>query len=256
MKQLALVFSIGVLCLLAFASLEALELTDDLVLAFSFEEGAGNTVKDLSQQGNNGEIVGSPSWVDGKLGKALHFDGATYVLAPHIPFNERDLTVQLWIRPEMNTPEEVVFSQHELNAANLSLHFRVYSTSVIRFGFYSNDLDSPPTSLGKNEWHNLTFTLDGSDNTRKIYIDGQEIASDVSASAYLGTTGDVRIGGWERPTKPENPFYQIYSGDIDEVRVWYRLLNEEEMIESMDTEMPVEPLGKIATTWGEIKFDW
>jgi hypothetical protein len=250
-----LVFFAALVCLLAFASLEAQELTDDMVLAFSFNEGAGNEVKDLSQSGNHGKIVGKATWVDGKLGKALYFDGATYVVAPYIPFDRRNFTVQLWAKPDEIGVEQVVFSQYELNSDNLSLHLRIQPDGAIRMGFYSNDLDSPPASVKKNEWHNLTFRFDESLKERKIYVDGVEIASDVSASSYLGAKGEVWIGGWERPTKDEHPFYQIYQGAIDEVRVWHRLLNEEEIISSLDTEMPVEPLEKMATMWGKVKLD-
>jgi hypothetical protein len=175
-------------------------------------------------------------------------------VAPHIPFDNRSFTIQLWVKPEMNAEEEVVFSQYEGSSENLSLHLRIYSSGAVRMGFYSNDLDSPAACVKKNEWHNLTFWFDASDRTRKIYVDGQEVVSDTSPSAYLGATGDIWIGGWERPTKPEHPFYQIYHGAIDEVRVWHRLLSEDEIISSMDTEMPVDPLEKFAATWGSIKL--
>jgi hypothetical protein len=253
MKQISMAFSVFLLCSLAFPSLEAQEITDDLVLAFSFESGTGNTVKDLSGQGNDGKIEGNPQWVDGKLGGALHFDGSTYVVAPYIKFNDVDFTVQLWVKPEMATEQEIVFSQHEVNNANLSLHFRVYSNGTVRLGYYSNDLDTAAAALKIDEWANLTFRVDAKTNERKIYINGNEVASDTSASAYLGAKGETRIGGWERPTKAENPFYQIYHGTIDEVRVWHRLLNEDEILGSMETEMPVEPMGKAATAWGAVK---
>lgn len=250
-----LAFSLALTCLLAFTSLEAQEITDDMVLAFSFEKGTGTDVKDLSQNGNDGKIVGQATWVDGKMGKALYFDGATYVVAPYIPFDKRNFTVQLWVKPDEIGAEQVVFSQYELNSANLSLHFRIQPDGAVRMGFYSNDLDSPPASVKDDAWHNLTFRLDESVKERRIYIDGVEVASDVSASSYLGAKGEVWIGGWERPSKPEHPFYQIYKGAIDEVRVWHRLLSDEEIISSLDTEMLVKPLEKIATVWGRVKLN-
>ncbi len=248
------VLSIALICLWALTSSEAQELTDDLVLALSFEEGAGNTVRDMSQQGNDGKIEGNPQWVDGPMGKAMYFDGKTYVVVPHIPLDKRDFTVQLWVKSEM-IADSVVFSQYELDAGNLSLHFRIQSNGGIRMGYYSNDVDAPAGSMSKNEWYNLTFCFNASDNTRKIYIDGKEVVSDISPSAYLGAKGDTWIGGWERPTKDEHPFYQIYYGAIDEVRVWLRLLDEDEIVNSMDTKMAVDPAGKAATMWGKLKRD-
>ncbi len=142
MGRLTVFLSVSTICLLALGWSEAKEITDDLVLAFSFEEGAGNTTADQSLNGNDGKIEGNPNWIDGKLGKGLQFDGETYVVAPHIPLNERDFTVQLWVKSEMITAEETVFTQHDTNSDNLSLHLRVYNTGVARMGFYSNDLDS------------------------------------------------------------------------------------------------------------------
>lgn len=253
MKYLLGIFCITVICLFIPASLLAQDFLNGLVLAFSFEEGSGAAVKDISRNGNDGKINGNANWVEGKLGKALQFDGETYVSAPHIPFNDVDFTVQFWVKPEMVTEQEVAFSQHELNAANLSIHFRIHNNGMVRLGYYSNDLDTPPGLVKQGKWHNLTFQVDSSDNKRTIYIDGEEAATDISASAYLGAIGDIWIGGWERPTKAENPFYQVYFGAIDEVRVWSRLLSEDEILASMETEMAVEPKGKIATVWGAVK---
>ena len=43
-------------------------------LYFSFDEGVGDTVKDLSGNNNDGAIT-KAQWVDGKYGKALEFNG-------------------------------------------------------------------------------------------------------------------------------------------------------------------------------------
>ena len=251
MRWITVSFSVFAACLLVFTALEAQEITDDLVLAFSFEEGSGNTVADRSLNGNGGKIEGNPNWVDGKLGKALQFDGETFVVAPHIPLNDRDFTVQLWIKSEMLTEQETVFTQHDTNSDNLSLHLRIYNTGIVRMGFYSNDFDTPAVVVSKDKWHNLTFTFDASEKTRTIYVDGEVAGSDVSGSVYLGSKGDTIIGVWARPSKP--PLYQVYHGIIDEVRVWHKVLDEDAIALSMETELSVESQGKIATMWGAIK---
>ena len=46
----------------------------ELVAYYSFDEGEGNVLHDLSGNGNDGTIYGA-KWVDGKYGKALEFDG-------------------------------------------------------------------------------------------------------------------------------------------------------------------------------------
>ena len=62
---------------------------DDLLLYLPFNEGKGNTVQDLSKNGNDGEIVGTVKWVDGEYGTALEFSEADEVKAPYIPLNNK-----------------------------------------------------------------------------------------------------------------------------------------------------------------------
>ena len=49
---------------------------DALVVSFSFNEGAGPVANDSSGFGNDGSLMGSPTWVAGAEGTGLRFDGA------------------------------------------------------------------------------------------------------------------------------------------------------------------------------------
>ncbi|MGB9848140.1 MAG: LamG-like jellyroll fold domain-containing protein [Minisyncoccia bacterium] len=50
---------------------------------WSFDEGNGNIAYDRSGNENNGTLYNGPTWVDGKVGKALSFDGIDdYVYIP------------------------------------------------------------------------------------------------------------------------------------------------------------------------------
>jgi len=46
-------------------------LDKDLVAYWTFDEGSGKTVKDMTGNGHNGKFVADPEWVDGKYGRAL-----------------------------------------------------------------------------------------------------------------------------------------------------------------------------------------
>ncbi|HIO79349.1 TPA: hypothetical protein EYG59_12270 [Candidatus Poribacteria bacterium] len=39
-----------------------------------FDEESGNTLKNSSENGNDGKLIERPTWVDGKFGKALKFN--------------------------------------------------------------------------------------------------------------------------------------------------------------------------------------
>ena len=48
----------------------------DLVVRWGLDEGSGTTAFDNSGNGNDGEFIGDPQWVDGHGGGgALEFDG-------------------------------------------------------------------------------------------------------------------------------------------------------------------------------------
>ena len=54
------------------------------------DEGSGSTTADSSGNGNTGTLTGSPTWVTGKFGDALSFNGTTqYVEIP----NSTSLTI-------------------------------------------------------------------------------------------------------------------------------------------------------------------
>src|SRR3989344_3375462 len=47
-----------------------------LISYWSMNEGTGIVAGDSSGNGNNGTLINGPTWTNGKLGKALDFDGS------------------------------------------------------------------------------------------------------------------------------------------------------------------------------------
>ena len=229
----------------------ALDLKDDeLLLYLPFNEGKGDTTEDLSPQGNDGELVGKADWVDGKFGEALEFTEAGEVKAPYIELNEKSFTVTMWVKPGLSGgDQQCVFSQTQVNAANTSLHYRIYNNGTVRMGFYGNDLDAP-AAVEADKWAHITFWLDVKGKSRQIYIDGESVAEDAGKAGieYLGTAGDTMVGSWGATG-------QKFNGAIDEVTVWDRALSEADIKQSMEdlTALPVAPADKLATTWGSVK---
>ena len=65
---------VAVFMLASLASPAIAQATSDAVLILHFDEGSGTVTKDASGHGNDGTVYGA-TWVDGKYGKALSFDG-------------------------------------------------------------------------------------------------------------------------------------------------------------------------------------
>ncbi len=227
---------------------DAFKLKDEeLMLYFSFDDDKGNTVKDLSTHKNDGEIVGTVDFVEGKVGQAIKFTSAGEVKAPHISINDKSFTVTLWANPMLvGGDQQCVFTQTQVNGANTSLHYRIYNNGTVRMGFYGNDLVAA-AAVKANEWAHICFWCDADSNTRRIYINGEQKAQDQGKSLYKGTSGDTMVGSWGATG-------QKFNGLIDEVMVWDRALDENEIEFSMDpSSADVEASGKLTTTWARIK---
>src|SRR3989338_1067169 len=72
-----------------------------LVGYWSFNEGTGSYAGDSSGNRNQGTLTNGPTWVDGKRGKALNFDGVNdYVIASSTSLNNLPaMTVSAWMFP-------------------------------------------------------------------------------------------------------------------------------------------------------------
>ena len=96
----------------AFPLLSAAEVSvDDAIGIWLFDEGKGNVAKDSSPNGNDGELIAGPKWVEGKFGGALEFDGSgTSVetesadkLAEFELGDKTDFTVTAWFKTDTGT---------------------------------------------------------------------------------------------------------------------------------------------------------
>ena len=80
---------------------ETMAAEPDLVGYWPLDEGSGKEAKDASGNGNHGEFVGDPQWVDGKYGKAVEFNGTSdyiEVLDADPISMDTDVTCAAWFR--------------------------------------------------------------------------------------------------------------------------------------------------------------
>ena len=71
-----------------------------LLVKYDFDETSGVVVPDSSGNERHGRLEGTGTWVAGRLGNALHFDGATgYITMPVGIIGQRaELTFVMWVR--------------------------------------------------------------------------------------------------------------------------------------------------------------
>ena len=247
-----LVSAITIAALLMMASLgEAADPKDSsLVLYLPFDDNGGDIAKDYSQYGNDGALNGAPKWGDGKFDGALQFDGAKdFVQVPHadILSVDEEVTVMAWITTERHggpgNYQGIVAKSNGPRSYSLyiesggGLHFSTAGTGTVS-----------TTKVPLDEWlHVAAMVVDG---THKYYINGEPAGQGGGGIKLpgLADTQDVLVGKtWEGTRE--------FLGMIDEVRIWNRALDEDEVRKEMGigSEAAVNPSGKLSATWGKIK---
>jgi len=82
-------------------------------------------------------------------------------------------------------------------------------------------------TLPINTWSHVAMTYDGV--TLRFYINGQLVASRAQTGSLAATTGVLSIGGnsiWTNET---------FAGRIDEIRIYNRVLTQQELQTDMNT---------------------
>ena len=96
------------------------------------------------------------------------------------------------------------------------------------------------------DWVHLAVTHDTKSEV-VIYNDGKKAGGGAKPPVVDEIDGSVMVGA-------RHPGQEFFTGIIDEVFLFDRIITAEEINEIKDGEfLPVEPAGKLATTWGSVK---
>jgi len=205
-------------------------LNESTVAYWSFDEGTGNMVYDSTYNGNDGNIMGNPEWVDGKFGKALQYNGSDdYIdLIKSMP-DMTHLTFAVWVNFMGETSLGTIFMDATSPSQN-DLVFTMNSTEIgIRADKSGADLEyeNQRAVVGQDladAWHHIAWTM--AHNESKVYLDGvlmetiNENGSNVGYHAAMPS-----IGRWW----DENGNREYFPGIIDELGIWSRVLSSEEV---------------------------
>lgn len=223
------------------------------VLLYTFETGSGNTVKDLSEYENNGELMAA-EWGDGKFGGGLTLGGNGPRAFVQIEDNEsldltEGLTVELWLNLNSastaggtGVTKEGSYKVGPRSDQKVLLRMR---TNTVAWG--SAVVISDQT-LALNEWIHIAGTYDANSGDGKVYING-ELDNEGNIGGDIFTTDDVLWLG-----RGAGPFLD---GRIDEVRISNIARTQKEVQQLMrigiEGVLSVTPQDKLATTWGQLK---
>ena len=201
-----------------------------------FNEGAGTEAHDSSPDGTEGlasHRVGQltsmdsvSSWVNGRMGTGLDFDGTGHVDFGNDPWtrNVTNFTVMAWVRPdESGGGDRFILDRSEASAdrgylLQLWTDDRLYGYQAVGGDFYAVLVHA--AFPHDHAFHHvaLTFSYDGTTSTAKLYIDG---VPEANAAA---------VGAPDAPA-PGIPLAvgSGFEGVIDEVMFYSRALAPEEI---------------------------
>ena len=249
-----IIITIAIVLVLLTPSITQGDYSEGLVLNFSFDEGAGNIAEDTSGNEHHGTID-NPTWVDGKFGKALKFAGGgsgTWVTVESTDaLNVNECTFMAWIYAETWDGTRQIVGKSVHGGCSGRAQYGLFSeggTFKLRFETESGRADINADLPETNKWLNVAFTNDG--EMAKLYIDGEIIGEGAVPGTLKSIDDPLRIA--QDCDRPNN----VFTGMIDEVRLWNRALSGDDINSLKDISAqatPVDPLVKLSTTWGSLK---
>ena len=197
-----------------------------LVALWHFDEGAGVTAYDSSGNGNHGTIHGA-TWVDGKFGKALSFDGVDdYVAVPHsssLNIDGTGITLEAWVNPDELPPAGArwqVIGKADAYALQVADGGKVR----VWLGPLTTYVQTDAVELSAGSWHHIAGTYDGSSVC--IYVNGA-LKKMVAKTGNQATSLSDLIIGARIPGG-------YFNGAIDEVRIWNMALPADAIAQSYE----------------------
>jgi chitodextrinase len=203
-----------------------------LVAAYSFDEGAGTSASDASGNGHAGTITGA-TWSAGKFGNALSFNGANSMVSI-ADANDLDLgtamTLSAWVNPAVLSDWRTVILKERPNG----LSYALYAHDTARPAVYINtggaDIAADGSqSLPGNTWSHIAATYDGA--MLRLYVNGSQVGSQSVTGNMVASASSLRIGG-------NTVWNEFFSGLIDEVRIYNRVLSAAEI--QADSNTPID----------------
>lgn len=220
-----------------------------------FDEDKDDVAEDSSGNGNHATLENGPEWVEGKFGKALSFDGKDdYVDLGSSGLDVDYITVSFLVKFNDTSGQPAMIVRDGSPRV-----FAIYMVSPTKLRFWTmvngswigegHDVNFTP-EIGR--WYHIAGTK--GKERQKLYLDG--------AMLYDGSHPGAIDKGNTIASLGRNPSgaYTYFNGLIDEVAIFNEVLEEEDIQAIMNQGLgralgitAIEPAGKLATTWGQIK---
>ena len=212
--------------------------TTGLVGWWKFDETNGTVAADSSTNENNGTLVSGPTWVAGKIGGALSFDGVDDRVdlgAVNLGLTNK-VSVSYWFNP--NTGNGVLMAQglnYSGDEHGWGVHLGTNNnehTADRAISWVSSDnsgnynggvvVQTVMNSIALNQWQHVGVVKE--DTLVKIYLDGVQIKEGQVTKA--GITYELGYTLSFGKVVGDAEFYKAsFNGLLDDIRIFDRVLN-------------------------------
>lgn len=211
---------------------------EGLVAYWRFDQEVGDVVRDVSGNGHDGKIKGDVGRVEGRVGKAVCFNGdkGCGVVVPDADDLNctTAITIEAWVKPDKLKREAQYEILNKAGDRGPGYRLRVSwgSLALVSGEGYGKDhwnvsANLALTPLTEGLWHHIAATYDG--QVYRIYLDGVEVAS---GGTLHHEKENVPLDGATHPiTVNDKPltigsfsagYAYVFKGAIDEVKVYSR----------------------------------
>ncbi|MFH1294468.1 MAG: DUF2341 domain-containing protein, partial [Candidatus Aenigmatarchaeota archaeon] len=189
---------------------------EQAIAEWKFNEGSGTAASD-SIGSNTGTVYGDATWIDGKEGKALSFDGVNdYVYLPSVnPTNA--ISVEAWVKSSSSSGYTGVW---QLVSKYSAYVLGVYETNGNNMCFIIHNggwvYESCYVVPDPQNWHHFVGTYDSVTGVKNLYMDGVLRATYDTYGAISADTGPIHIAHME--SDPGSSYFM--GGMVDNIRIW------------------------------------
>jgi len=207
---------------------DASRLAEALIGAWSFD---GDARSQIGETSHVGQLEGAARFVESPFGQAVWFDGggAAVVVPPHeaISVGDGEFTVAAWIHPRELRQSGIVtlgaygYTQgwvFDMPDGNGVLRLETAGGE----NQHNGTVQSRSGVIRAGRWQHVAVTVRRGDNGTRLYVNGFEVGAGTIGDANLDNPNvSLHIGRIQGA--------QYFNGDIDEVRIYRRALDQAEI---------------------------
>ncbi len=192
-----------------------------LVAHWALDETSGSVATDSSGNNHNGTVGGTATWIAGRVGGALDFDGSSTYIDVDGQLVKGTCSVALWLKAR-NLPYtgdfRAICHNDAWDTGSLHGHLRA-DTSLFNFDINGGGAVTSTTVAQSNEWYHVAGTFNVAAGQSKLYVNGvlEATATGLTPSVYMGP---LNWGAWTNNQR-------YFNGPMDDIRIYNRVLSAE-----------------------------